>query len=753
MIFRFKLTYSGADTTVIEPKGWSDFKSEIKRDFKAHGVIFKYTSGTLKLGFADGRSVLETAFRNDGYDAIVTLTVDQRDSVLDAWVNAFTGNAVMKNRELDEDYFNVDFETSTFQQKVINRIDTKVRLDTLIDLDGNSLSGAITSYSGSWNDIRLKVKYRADFREGGSDALKNTFSKSHITTNGTPVYSFLVENFEGEIENNLKAFQTITPAFSTGQISDNSGAHNFIISSENTGDITITGTFKYRFHGTLSTNSVENIPINLRWYLRREDSSGTGITQTLCFNKTITTDGTSPYVYDSGIITASFDEITITGFLKTERLFLYLEVRANVTEGGSITTTNATNVDIYDNSRAVFTALKAADTNTVKHYLTHDIVERVIYILTGADARLKSGFFGLTDHGYGSDGCGGLTAITNGRHLRGINDPPEISLKEILDSLSAIYGTGYSFENDGSGNYSLRLELMEFFYTDNEIIDLGNPVIKEGSSYKETTFDELTFNSVVVGYNKFANDEDFNGDIDDFLTMSEYSLPINTIKGQYNKTSRLITSGRLIQATYEARADLTKSWKYDSDNFFVCVVRSASTFIPENDENFQTLAGFANSASDTAYNLRVAPVYMMLNHALIVNSALFGKVVSEIIINTSAEINKSFSALFNSSEDCLLGDVQRLERTSIGNITIENNFASLRLFAPIQHELTVAMTKAQLDLIIDNMENNGSDNYGYLTYRDNEGAVQTGYPLVITWNPNDEIAAIKTLEKADNYGI
>ena len=84
MLFRFKLTYSGADTTVIEPQGWDAFQSELKRDFKSHGVVFKYTSGTLKLGFADGRTLLEDAFRNDGYDAVVTLTVDQRNTNTDA---------------------------------------------------------------------------------------------------------------------------------------------------------------------------------------------------------------------------------------------------------------------------------------------------------------------------------------------------------------------------------------------------------------------------------------------------------------------------------------------------------------------------------------------------------------------------------------------------------------------------------------------------------------------------------------------
>ena len=166
MQYRFVLTYNNVDTEVIEPNGWSDFKSEIKRDFKSHGVVFKFTSGSLKLGFADGRSVLENAFQLEGFDAVVTLTVDRRIDEFYSWENIFIGDAIMKNRELDENYFNVDFESSTFQQKVVNRLKSKVRLDASIDLDGNPIIGSIDSYTNDWGSIRLNSDYVGDYKTG-----------------------------------------------------------------------------------------------------------------------------------------------------------------------------------------------------------------------------------------------------------------------------------------------------------------------------------------------------------------------------------------------------------------------------------------------------------------------------------------------------------------------------------------------------------------------------------------------------------
>ncbi len=758
MIFRFKLTYSGADTTVIEPKGWADFKSEIKRDFNSHGVIFKYTSGTLKLGFADGRSVLETAFRNDGYDAVVTLTVDQRDSALDAWVNAFTGNAVMKDRELTGMYFNVDFEGSSFQQKVINRLNTKVRLDSILDLDGGSLSGSINEYEQTWNGIRLNATYTGDYKTGGNSTLYNDLTKQTLDANGGDFYAHMVVNFDGTLQDDLKKYQSITEAISDGQIGASSGNQNLIAGVA--GDITIlASTLKYRAFGDLRTTITDaTVPINFVWKLRHENAAGVLQSEVDLHTKTVTIINTVPnttYSYNTGVLTEAFTKMTITNVALGDLLFVYLEVKVNQSAGGGGDDSELnTTYRLYNNSRTEWRLLKSVTPYIVKAFMIFDVIERIIYTLTGRNNALVSDFLNITENGAASDGCGALNAIVNGSHLRRINDALEISLKECIDSLSAIYGIGWGFEKNGS-NYDVRIELMEYFYQDGEILDLGSPVsINENDSYKEKTAENLTFNNVKIGYEKSSKDEIYTGSLDDFLATVEYSLPVSTISGDYIKISPFITSCRLIQATYEARDDLTKVWKYDNNIFLISVVRVLAEFHPENDENFESVVGLDDST--TMYNIRHAPVYMLLNHALIINSVLIGKSLTGLIQNTNVDINKDFKSHFSSYETCLLGDAPRQQRISLGNIEIGDNFNGLRLFEPIEHELTVAMTATQLNLIIDAMENNSSDstkNLGYLTYRDNEGAVQTGYPLVIKWNPNDEIAEITTLEKADNYGI
>jgi hypothetical protein len=747
MEYRFTLTYNSVDTEVIEPKGWVDFKSEIKRDFKSHGVMFKFTSGTLKLGFAGGgRTILEDAFQLEGFNACVILTVDSRRDEFNSWVNVFVGNAVMENRELDENYFNVDFEESTFQQKVINRLNTKVRLDSTTDLDGNTLNSSLTEYTADWNDIRLINEYIANYRVGGNSSLFVNTNAGDASGGGNDATLYPEFNFQGIIDDELEEFQTITEQ-TLGTIPT---ASNFIMSKA--GTVTVSGTVKYRLQTTVTlTTAASNAELEYDYRVRRLNNVGTLISDVSVGTGASTTDSASPYVNDTGVTSLSFSvDVTVNA---ADQLIFYFAVkgRPKTPDAGEITDLQIDSLDFYHSSRIEYSLLNAASTNSVKSSLIHDVINRILYIISGENNSLNSSFLGLTQHGYSVDGCGGLTVLTNGEKLRGITSSINVSLKEILDSVQAIWGMGYSFEKDYTGEYSFRLELLEYFYTDSEIIDLGSPVsIKERTSYKEEVFSDLVFSNIKIGYSKFSSDENLKGNLEDFSTASEYSLPIPTISGTYTQTSKLITSGRLIQATYD-ETDVTKVWKYDSNIFLVAVVRSASVFIPENNQNFSTTAGIDDPT--TAYNIRHAPVYMFLNHASIVNSVMMGVPLDKEIINVNTEVNRSFSALFDPAETCLLGDSQRLTRTSIGNITIEDNNEGHRLFDPITHSLTVAMTKTQLDLIIDNMENNGDNNYGYLSYKDNEGNAQEGYLLNIKWNPNDEIADIETLERADNYGV
>jgi hypothetical protein len=751
MTYRFTLTYNSVDTEVEEPNGWDSFKSEIKRDFKSHGVVFKYTSGTLKLGFADGRDVLESAFQLEGFDASVQLAIDQRATEFDSWTNVFTGCAIMKNRELTELYFSVDFESSTFQQQTVNRLKTKLRLDTTEDLDGATLSGSLTSYTNTWHTMRVNKLSKRNYRSQETSGQLETQSDTMVGGGGNLTQT-AIWNFQEELIKEWETHNTVTEDFRDNAIGNNSGDENY--TSLINGELSFSGNIKVRYSGTTSSNAVGTHSTTVTWIVRHENSSGTEIEEITVSTYQAVEVSTSSMLYDSGIVDTTFSSVSLTNDVSVnDRVFLYTKV-LSIFPGGATSTQSNASIDLYHVTQTTWQVLKATENREVKAFKIFDVIEWMLYIITGVNSRLRSDFLATTENGASEDGCGSLVLLTNGAQLRGIDNAMEVSLFDILESLSSIYGIGYGFENLGSSTYALRVELMEYFYGDGEILDLGSPVsVDEIDSYKESSFDDLAFNKVQIGFSKFSTDEDESNNIEDFLTKSEYSLPIKTVEGSYSKISPLISSGRLIQATFES-FDLTKRWKYDDSVFIVSAVRALGSFVPEKDQGFDIVNGLDDRS--TAYNLRFAPVFMMLNHALIVNSVLMGKSFSEVIKNVSAEVSKTFEVDYIDYYDCRLGAIQNILRTSIGDISIENNYAGLRIFDPIQHEITVAMTATQLNLIIDAMENNSSDStkdLGYLTYKDSDGNTQTGYPMNIMWNPNDGIANVTTLERADNYEV
>jgi hypothetical protein len=761
MIFRFTLTYNGVDTNVVQPRGWKDFKSELKRDFDSHGVMFEYTSGTLKLGFiSDGRDVLESAFRLEGFDAQVTFKAEGRETVNDSYSTLFEGTAIMENRQYDKDYFEVDFETDTFKQTFLNRIKTKVRLDTTIDLDGGTLSGSINKESDTWNTIRLYRTYDAlltkndVFIEGNGLTEENTGSQAQYTD-----FGFGVKRRDTLDNINLRSASVSVHKDSYLQTDKPIP----IYTAEKGGPIDLDCEVSFTVRVVVYHAGTVDVQSSYALKLKQFRDGAEESTSTISSDNDTQAGASAPstsYTYVNGAFPIS-DTIN-TSFSDVEsgdEFYLVIETTSQVSSGAH---SMETRVRIYNDdndssgdSYITITQLPVSEEVDVSHYLVHDVFDRLSYILTGQQDSFYSDFFGLTDHGYASDGCGGLNSIVSGKMLRGIGGATStVSMKEMLDWASARYGCGWGFEKDGS-DYRIRVEPMEHFYSGGEILDIGSPVsVKKKDSYSETTYEDLLINNVEIGYSKYFNEIGINGLFEDFLTVSEYSLPIKTVGGDYKKIVPFIASNDLIQATYDERENKSTSWKYDDDNFIVALARDSSDFVQENNENFTTVTGLDDA--DTAYNLRHAPVYMLLEHALLLNSTLYGKSLDELIQNTSVKVNTAFTVRYDASADCKLGDVQRLTRSSTGNIEIGDNYVGYRLWNPVVNKLTVLLTNDQWNDIKEAMENDHSTtskNLGYITYRDDRSNTKQGFLLMATRSPIERIAEIELLELADNYGI
>jgi hypothetical protein len=761
MQYRFTLTYNGTDTVVTEPKDWKDFKSELKRDFNSHGVMFKFTSGTLKLGFADGRDVLEAAFQEAGYDAEVTFLAERRPDEYSTWVEVFLGEAVMSTRDYSDNYFHVDFDDSSMQKTVKNRMNTKVRLNTTKDLNGGDLNESLFSYTNEWTTIRLYDNYDATLSPAGVAGTLSTQGVTTVTSQDThTLYAYW--GYKGEIFNTME--EMVYKGVNIINVEDTPISEDTepLMRMDFGGVVDFVGDVVFKIDMT-STFVGGATSVTLSYDIKIVQVRGGSEIDSYSIATGTYNDVTpvSPvtHTFDDGGNEIEVDySVTFEDVNANDEFYILCEQTGTAVASTTNSLTSRFYLDpLNAASERMFiniSQLRDSVAYDVKSWLIHDVFERVVYAMTGGSGDFYSQFFGNTNQGYAVDGCGSLAMLTSGGNFRDLDIYPSISFKELVDWASATFGVGWGFEKEYDGTYRVRVELMEHFYQDGEILDLGSPLsIKEMSSYEESEYTPLSINRVKVGYKKYSDEIGVTGSFEDFLTESTYSLPIKSNDGELSRISPFIASNELIQATYNKRGSGEK-WKFDQNVFVVMTVRSGGGFVPENNENFESVLGVDDQ--DTAYNLRLPPVQMLLNHSLYINSSLFRVGTDRLIQNTEAKINQDFSTRYVSYATCLLSDDQLLDRTSVGDISIANNYNAYRLWNPIKHSLTVAMTSAQLQTLKVSKENASDDdsiNLGYISYRDNDGNTKQGYVMDVKWGHIDEIAEIETLERADNYGI
>ena len=123
-----------------------------------------------------------------------------------------------------------------------------------------------------------------------------------------------------------------------------------------------------------------------------------------------------------------------------------------------------------------------------------------------------------------------------------------------------------------------------------------------GADYEERTAKEFNYNTIELGFNKWA-DEQVNN-LDEFATKHQYSTGLKSVKKKFSAISPYIASAYLIEfIRREQYADLpTKDNENDEENFFISMRRFMGSFVPEKDEMLDSSSNVFSP--ETSYNLR-----------------------------------------------------------------------------------------------------------------------------------------------------
>lgn len=296
----------------------------------------------------------------------------------------------------------------------------------------------------------------------------------------------------------------------------------------------------------------------------------------------------------------------------------------------------------------------------------------------------------------------------------------------------------------------IRVEQREYFYNDQEIIELGDI-----GDYSEEVSKELVYSTISIGYRKYleaSNAQAKGGQqlIDQFATNHEYATPIKSNAGAYIKLSEFLASGDALENTRRYQfttATQQDSTTYDDDTFIVSLVRDGGGFATEKNEAFTTVTGILSP--ETAYNLRHPPKRNFLNHAKWLNGGMYYKSGGEIIKNTFVKQNGELVTQLDTSDPCPLGDVDYALLQEKADVYLTMFGDKQNIFIP---EWVTCTTRLGMETIRD-IKNcmTGQDlsgrNYGYISFRNPSGDTVQGWLYDMKYSPVTEKVTFLFLKK------
>lgn len=335
---------------------------------------------------------------------------------------------------------------------------------------------------------------------------------------------------------------------------------------------------------------------------------------------------------------------------------------------------------------------KLCPTSEAELYLIHESLSRIVESITNGCIRVKSEYYGRTDSQpfqFDADGDGGVRAITSGLKLRRADNAKIFaSLKEMFEGLTAIdnVGMGTELDPDIPGHFLLRVEALEYFYQQQEI--LRCPAIPAAET---DVIENEHYSRIEVGYDKWEV-EDVNG-LDEINSNREYVTSIDSVNNTLLIKSKLITGSYAIETTRQQSFAATGAadTKYDNEIFLLCLFRGGYLYSELEVEQGNILSPANIFSPDTVLNYRLSPVRNLMRWYRTIASAFpniggtdarlsFQSGTGNIIAEgeQASEHAKIEDAVIGESDNILMGDfaVEPTPITKPERITFEYPLSS-----------------------------------------------------------------------------
>jgi hypothetical protein len=744
MIVTYELTTAAGTIQIEEPEGWGKVTFIHKRDKDYFGFNYEFTGTDFNLMFDcdSGMDAIALEYATFGGDGEVIfrriLSADSEDII------EFEGRLNLNTLKRADYTLECQVERKSLHTLISSRLNTKVNLDKNVDLDDNPatpLTPIVIILPGQ--------KISESFKSSATVVKQEEFTETR--TGDSLAFGFF--DIQDPKPNTIPGFLGSTLGVSGDEDAITSGNHAFIEFEAN-GDYEIHVQLDFELYIKINPRflggfrDIDMCQLWVEFAIKHENGDPDSILAIY----------TSP-VYHPGVRAFTFPRVQI------DESFFF-----EVSDGDSIS--------LYARIGYAHGAKKLKSVNmTIKQYksiieiegtsdqapslvgapLIKNVMDCLFERIVGGTGNVRSSFYSLLGPDQAEDGCGSNRVLMNGGMLRGApyqKIPLTTTAKDMLTSMMAIDCIGMGYEWDAEGEKEIvRIEPAEFFFQDIQIIEIA-----ENFDYREETANDLIYNKLTFGYDKYKEEDEYS--FDEIHAYHEYQTPIKTETNEYSQKSKYNASGYLIELTRRIQFadDPNNSTTYDDDIFILHVYGDSAeptggVWNPVTDQPFDSVTGILDPESTV--NMTLSPKRMLMAHSKYLMSTLIYKDASQPIKCTFVKQNKDFTTTLK-SDYCKRGDESLLPLRAADDVLVGSLRPDLDgIYSPEWVWFKCRMGMTQVRYIMNALRGLSPDNnnYGYITYPtdrvdNNQVPIKgKGWVYEISFNRDVEEVSFKLLKK------
>lgn len=744
---RYTLQFKPYGTQVIEePEGWQDDDKEIARNEDYHGIFAKFSNSLQFVG--NGADYILAVDELFGVNANIRLIKDERHPQTDIWEKAYEGFLDLSTMEIENGKVGVKFNSGGLEQLLKSRESETVEIDRLTTMDGkvmDPLKIDIVALEGrkillnSLYDVQETDNYASVYMSAGS----NSGGTDRAQSVGLPLNLYSKSHPEA---------QSVSPNTNGGESQGTTGMMFFAVSEvPRTLHITLSGTFtsnvthnddiNHAFWGLFLSKYGGGTSygiINRDIHLFHSDWHGGihALGGSAWYNPFNGTNNNPPrdwvFYWEGDIFLNAGESLALEFYGKANLGGTFNDGAFGCVAESINATLEITENSYYEPTRAKFV-------------LAHEMANRLIEIMTNEKTAFKSDFFGRTDLGYTQDGVGAYNGYTHGFWVRGFDKEPastptllnsfkplSTSWKDFVSTNEAVWNLGLGIETTGYKE-KIVLEDKTYFYQNQVTLRLPNPIKKP----KYTVATKYYYSGIEIGYSKGGDYEEAMG-LDEYNAKSTFTTVINRLKNVYNKLSiyRADSYGKEFARRKPKSQFPTEDSRYDDDIFIMDLKRNPD-FIPLPGTDVQEVylerkwqddfeqEPTGTYSPETATNLRLSPVNMLLRHAWFIGAG-FTKYLSDFVRYGSSTANSSLKTKME-------GRPEYAENGNIVNSELERA-RFVPQFVEFEHDVTNEMMR-QIEGSTMVQGRKVPNVYGLIEFIDENSTRKRGY--LINLKPND----------------